>query len=161
MTPPVELFIILVTVGMVLLGIEVFVPGGVIGIMGGLALFSAMIAGFYAFGSEGGWLATGLMIVLGGFALAIWIKLFPRTPFGRRMTLSTDGRANKSVPDRSRELLGQLGTAQTDLRPGGVALIAGQRLDVVSESGYVDSGTAVNVVAVQGSRVVVRAQRTT
>ena len=160
MSAEVQLFSTLLAIGILLVGAEVFVPGGLIGMLGGLCLFAAMITGFVAFGSEGGWLATGLMIVLGGVSLGVWIKVFPRTPMGRRLTLSADGRRNKSVPDRTRELVGQTGTAQTDLRPGGVAHVAGQRLDVVSTSGYVVSGTRVVVVGVEGSRVMVRAGTT-
>ena len=159
MSKEVEVFVTLLSVGLLLLGVEIFIPGGIVGLIGCLCLFAAMVTGFVAFGADGGWLATGLMIVLGGVALALWIKIFPRTPMGRGLTLREDGRANKSVPDRSSELVGQAGTAHTDLRPGGVALIAGQRVDVVSESGYVDSGTALQVIGVEGSRVIVRAQR--
>ena len=77
---------------LLLLGMEVFIPGGIIGIIGGLFLLGAMVAGFFAFGDEGGWLASGLLIVLGGIGLLAWIKLFPRTPMGRRLTLMKDGR---------------------------------------------------------------------
>lgn len=159
MSESVQLFTTLLAVGLMLLAVEVFVPGGIVGLIGCVALFAAMITGFVAFGAEGGWLATGLMIVLGGIALGLWIRIFPRTPIGRGLTLREDGRANKSVPDRSRELVGQSGIAHTDLRPGGVALIAGSRVDVVSASGFVDAGTALQVTSVEGSRVVVRAQR--
>ena len=159
MSESVQLFVTLLSVGLMLLAVEGFIPGGIVGLVGCVCLFAAMITGFVAFGAEGGWLATGLMIVLGGIALGLWIHIFPRTPLGRGLTLREDGRDNKSVPDRSRDLVGQAGVAHTDLRPGGVALIAGTRIDVVSASGYVDSGTPLQVVGVEGSRVIVRAQR--
>jgi membrane-bound serine protease (ClpP class) len=43
------------------------------------------------------------------------------------------------------------------LRPSGTANINGQRVDVVTEGGLIERGTAVKVVAVEGSRIVVRA----
>ena len=55
------------------------------------------------------------------------------------------------------ELLHGTGTAVTQLRPSGVATINGQRVDVVTEGGLIERGTPVKVVAVEGSRIVVRA----
>lgn len=58
--------------------------------------------------------------------------------------------------EKHRQLVGKTGVAQTHLRPAGAALIDGQRVDVVAESERVDAGARVEVVAVQGNRVVVR-----
>ena len=52
--------------------------------------------------------------------------------------------------------LGQFGTAVTLLRPSGTAEIDGVRLSVVTEGEFIAPGTPVQVVAVQGSRIVVR-----
>jgi membrane-bound ClpP family serine protease len=48
------------------------------------------------------------------------------------------------------------GTAITDLRPSGTALIGGKRLDVVTRGDYIEKGSEVRVSAVEGSRIVVR-----
>ncbi len=48
------------------------------------------------------------------------------------------------------------GPALTQLRPSGVALINGQRVDVVTEGGLIERGAAVKVVTVEGARIVVR-----
>ena len=55
------------------------------------------------------------------------------------------------------ELVGQSGTALTQLRPSGTALLHGKRVDVVTEGGLIEKGADVKVVAVEGLRVVVRA----
>ena len=44
----------------------------------------------------------------------------------------------------------------TELRPSGSALLAGHPVDVVSEGAFIPKDELVQVVAVQGSRVVVR-----
>ncbi|MBZ0151291.1 MAG: hypothetical protein K8J09_07135, partial [Planctomycetes bacterium] len=54
---------------------------------------------------------------------------------------------------------GQVGTAVTVLRPTGAMEIAGERYDVVTEGEFVEAGTTVRVVQVQGTRVVVAAVR--
>jgi membrane-bound serine protease (ClpP class) len=46
--------------------------------------------------------------------------------------------------------------AQSNLRPSGLALIDGKRIDVVTEGPMIERGTPVKVVAVEGMRVVVR-----
>ena len=53
-------------------------------------------------------------------------------------------------------LVGLEGEALTFLRPAGTAFIAEQRIDVVSEGDFIEKGSKIKVVAVQGSRVVVR-----
>jgi membrane-bound serine protease (ClpP class) len=42
------------------------------------------------------------------------------------------------------------------LRPSGNAAIGDRRVDVVTEGTMIDKGTPIRVVAVEGSRVVVR-----
>jgi membrane-bound serine protease (ClpP class) len=54
-----------------------------------------------------------------------------------------------------RHWLGKHGTTLSPLRPAGVAEIDGERVDVVSTGGYVDAGVPVQVVRVDGPRVVV------
>ena len=52
--------------------------------------------------------------------------------------------------------LGREGVTTTVLRPTGMADFDGVRLNVISEGDYVESGTAVQIVRVEGSRVLVR-----
>ena len=50
----VELFAILIIAGLFLIGAEIFLPGGIIGFIGGMCLLAAVIVGFAAFGIQGG-----------------------------------------------------------------------------------------------------------
>ena len=59
--------------------------------------------------------------------------------------------------ERLRHLVGTVGVARTPLRPAGVALFERARVDVVTEGERIDAGARVEVVAVEGNRVVVRA----
>ena len=68
---------------------------------------------------------------------------------------STAARGYVSAAEHS-ELVGRQGRAETDLRPAGTVSFGDVPMDVVSEGGYIPRGTIVVVVAVQGSRVVVR-----
>lgn len=60
-----------------------------------------------------------------------------------------------SVVDKSR-FLGKEGVCVTDLRPAGTITVDGEPVDVVTEGNFVKQGTAVKVINVDGSRVLVR-----
>jgi membrane-bound serine protease (ClpP class) len=61
-----------------------------------------------------------------------------------------------TAPDTDRSWLGRTGTAVSPLRPAGIAEIAGTRLDVVSDGGFIEALTAIEVTRVDGNRIVVR-----
>ena len=54
-------------------------------------------------------------------------------------------------------LVGRRGVAETDLRLAGKAKIDGETHDVVSDHAYIDRGTPITVVKLDGPRMVVAA----
>ena len=56
----------------------------------------------------------------------------------------------------SKDLIGAEGIALTTLRPSGTAEINGKKVDVVTESEYVEKGQRLKVITVEGIRVVVK-----
>ena len=60
------------------------------------------------------------------------------------------------MPPELKTLVGKSGTAITPLRPAGVALIDGHRVDIVTRGEFVETETEVEVILVEGNRVVVR-----
>ncbi len=151
----IQIFAVLLGAGLLLLGAEIFVPGGILGTFGGLLLLGAMIAGFPAFPGYGHFVAIGILFLV-GIAIALWIKYFPRSRVGQAMTVSQDEATFKATQDGLQDLLGAQGEAKSDLRPGGFAMINGRRVDVVTEGGMIDKGSAITVVEVEGNRVVVK-----
>jgi membrane-bound serine protease (ClpP class) len=80
-------------------------------------------------------------------------------PFGRQLVLdirlgSVAGYA--SAPESDRRWVGKSGTTVTPLRPAGIADFEGERVDVVSQGDYVEGGAPIEVVHVDGNRIVVR-----
>jgi membrane-bound serine protease (ClpP class) len=47
----------------------------------------------------------------------------------------------------------------TPLRPAGIASLDGERVDVVAEGAFIEVGQAIDVIRVDGNRVVVRQSR--
>jgi membrane-bound serine protease (ClpP class) len=64
-----------------------------------------------------------------------------------------------SAPEGDRRWLGQRGTAASPLRPAGLAHLAGERVDVVSDGEFIDAGAPLEVIRVDGNRIVVRRPR--
>jgi membrane-bound serine protease (ClpP class) len=152
----VQLFFILLVSGLILLGAEIYVPGGVLGAAGVLAILLSVIVSFSAFGAlNGAYVAFGV-IVLMGVAIALWIKLFPGSRFGRRMTVETDLKLSKGTQSGLADLVGKQGQAASALRPSGFAVLDGKRVDVITQGEMLDKGTPVVVVRVEANRVVVR-----
>jgi membrane-bound serine protease (ClpP class) len=150
----ITLLITLLASGALLIGAEIFVPGAVLGALGGVSLFAAVIVAFGISSTCGFYTLFGVLI-LTVLTVAVWIKFFPRSGIGRKMTLSLDGSNFKSSASRQ-SLLGQVGTTVSQLRPAGYALIDGKRRDVVTEGGIVEPNQPVKVVKVEGNRIVVR-----
>lgn len=152
---PTLLFILFTVVAFILMVLEVFVPGGILAVVGVICLITACGYAFAAFGPAIGGLVSVLLVfgTLGAFF--VWLIMVPNTRFGARMALQSDLQDSKSAKDED-SLIGQSGTAETDLRPSGYARINGRRHDVVSSRGYLEKGTRVEVTEVHGMRIVVR-----
>lgn len=151
--------------GAILIALEIFViPGfGIAGVLGALLLVAGLVLSLVGAGvTAHGLLAAAaqiafaaLLVLAGGIGL---LRVLPHVPFGRRMVLDArlgEGRA----PPRDPELparIGARGTAISPLRPAGTAEIGGARVDVVSQGEYVPRGEPIEVIRVEGHRVVVR-----
>jgi len=55
-----------------------------------------------------------------------------------------------------RQYIGMEGVAITDLRPSGIAMIAKERLDVVTDGQYLAKDSSLMVVAVTGNQIIVK-----
>lgn len=167
------LALLLFILGLVLLGVEIFVlPGfGVCGISGILFLLAGLglVTMEKVPDSTTEWVAFGtrtsyyLFAMLGALVFAFLIaKFLPQVPGANRLMLAPPPDAPAStapeLPGASEaaELLGAIGTTTTALRPAGVVRFGDKFVDVVSDGGFIPTGTRVQVVAVEGTRIVVK-----
>lgn len=162
--------IIMFVIGLGLLLAEIFIiPGfGVAGISGVilifLSIFLSLLGSKPFIDMERVSIAiiqiSGAIIValIGIFLLA---KYLPKSTLFNKLVLGQSEKAEEgfvSFPTIS-ELIGKEGIAYTTLRPGGTAEIDGKRVDVVADSEYIDRGTKIKVLRVEGIKVVVTAVR--
>lgn len=164
--------------GIVLCVVEIFVlPGlGIAGITGISMMMGALVLSAlpsFGFGNIPPEFMTMLrdwsLYTLGALALSVILMItlipviFTLPALERRIGLPDDFRRESgyvmdTVVDRD-QVLGMVGTVQGGLRPTGkMELEDGRVLDVVTDMGFVESGTPVIVAQVDGNRIVVRPQ---
>jgi membrane-bound ClpP family serine protease len=169
------LAILLFLLGLALIAIEIFVlPGfGVTGISGivlvlvglGLATVERMPQTRSEWISLGSTMTTfGFGVGIAGIAAVILARYLPNIPYANRLVLAPPGeRPDDGEPEPAsgppsdwQHLLGAVGTAATMLRPAGMARFGDAYVDVVTEGGYVPAGARVQVIEIEGHRIVVK-----
>ena len=145
--------VLALVVGLILLYTEVaVVPGfGVAGALGLLALAGGAIAAWTELGPFWGGV-TGAVSVVAAAIMLIWL---PKSRVGRQVVLEHSQAEAVSQEDRS-GLVGRRGVTATPLRPIGRVRFGSEEVDVMTEGEYIDSNLEVEVISVEGSRVVVR-----
>ncbi len=145
--------------GVLCIVVEMLAP--TVGLIAGLGVAAMLYSVLWALG--GNMDAVGALaasVAIAAIVFAVIVKRLPSSRLWRRVVLhesTTTERGYVSAETRS-DLVGCTGRAETELRPSGRAVVAGQSVDVVSEGAFIGKGTAVVVVSANGSRVVVRRQ---
>lgn len=159
--PPLPLF--LLGLGVLLLFIEIILlPGfGAAGVPAVILICVGIGIVWWELGWETASLYAGgtVVIIIPLSILGLWLT--PRTRLGRTVILKTAQNSEdgfQAPPPELTTLVGHSGQSATPLRPAGVALIDGKRVDVVTNGEFIQPETEIEVIAVEGSRVVVRSQ---
>lgn len=143
--------------GLILLVIEAIVPGfGLPGISG---IILVILGTILAMGS----LSTALMsisiaIIITAIITMLLVKYGHRSPFLDKIVLTThqkdeEGYLSSFTRD---EYLGKEGITISELRPSGIIEIDGKRLDALSDGTFIPKQTNIEVVRVEGSKIIVR-----
>jgi len=154
-----SLVIILFIVGIVAILFEIFIPGGVLGAVGIFLLLASVVSAFHNLGVAAGVTTLLLALVLAPTIWFIGLAVFPKSWLGKVLTLRTEMRKETgwiSSAEREKRFLNREGRTLTTLRPAGIALIDGERVDVVSEGMIIERDTPIRVVRVEGNQVIVR-----
>ncbi len=154
--------VMLLGAGLIALGIEVFVVPG-FGIAGAISILCIGGAVFLALiGNLPTWSdvvrASGVISTAGIMVIAsiyLLVRQLPARGRGIFLMTATDRDTGYIASAAREDLVGVEGVAATDLHPSGTAVIGGERLDVVSEAGFIDKGERIRVVRSEGYRHVV------
>jgi membrane-bound ClpP family serine protease len=169
------LAVLLFVLGLILIGLEVFfLPGmAVFGISGVVLVVTSLVlvtlekapATTADWVELGGTLTMYTLALLGAIAGAFVIaRYLPQIPYANRLVLvppsdrpeppAGEGRGGATAAAPA--LLGAIGEAATNLRPAGKARFGDDFLDVVAEGSYVTAGQRVQVIEIEGNRIVVK-----
>jgi membrane-bound serine protease (ClpP class) len=148
--------IILFVAGIILILSEFFLPGGIMGILGVLLIVASTVTGVIAYPEYALLIVVGEILglvsgILFGLFLITKTRLQDALVLGD--TLSADD--GYTGPAQDPALVGKIGVAHTALRPAGTVMLDDARIDAVSDGTFIDMGSKVRVIQVEGYRVVV------
>ena len=163
MTNPLIWASLILVLGLLLLIAELFIPsGGVLGILAAAALIGSILLAFSTnpHGTRTGTIFLLIVAIALPTVIGIGLKLWPKTPLGRRMLLDRPTPEEIDPHDQRdyelSRLVGRVGRTITQLRPSGMTDFDGRRVDTIAEGMIIEAGTLVRVVDVKGRRVIVR-----
>lgn len=142
--------------GILLIGAEIFLPGGILGIFGAVSLIASAVFAYRDLGPVEGTYFMIFEVFLMLCVIMISLKFLPRSWVAKRMFLNTSGKGYSSHEKHYDDLLGKSGEVFSDLRPVGVAVIEGKKYEVYAQAGFVEKGQTVEVVKVEGSNIIVK-----
>jgi membrane-bound serine protease (ClpP class) len=156
MLVPVGWVLTVALLGLLCIFAEVFLPGGVLGVLGWL-LIGISFVGAYNFWNltppfflfVAGFIGAGVLL----YALAI--KLMPKTAVGKLIFLRDTQKGYNVSVSSDRELVGKEGIALSYLRPSGVAVIDGKRVNVVADGEFIEQRSRIKVTEFRDNQLVV------
>ncbi len=153
--------IVLFLVGLLLIILEAFVvPGfGITGIGGMISIFVSLYFIFPTPQIAINIMATTLIATV--ILTFIIGKYFGSSKAWSRISLGTSQTSDIGyvASNDKKDIIDKTGMTKTPLRPAGIAEIDNNRVDVVSEGGFIDKGEKIIVIDVKGSKVLVKSYK--
>lgn len=142
--------------GLILIFLEFYLPGAIMGIAGGLLVFLSVI--LYASKSASPLATTAFFLgvvasVILLIRFAIWRIKSAKPDYSIYSDKDQEGYVASGY-DKS--AIGKTGVVLSDLKPGGYILIEGKQHQALSQSGYIVKGSKVVVVAGEGESLIVK-----
>ncbi len=148
-----ELIILLLLAGIACVAMEIYLPGGFMGLTGAAIVIWATVEAFKINTNFGTML---LVCGVGGSIAASWFSFtyLSKTKEGKKALLMN---ANIELPeDKHKDLEGKTGITLTDMRPSGMIEINGERYDAATKGEYVEKGSKIKILSVEADHVYIR-----
>ena len=151
-----NIILLLFVLGLVFLFFEVFTPGPIFGILGGMTLISGIALAAANHGARGGLLAgvIALAAVCGTlYAELVWL---PKTRFAQRFAVrGTSGATIDQVHADRDAVIGKTAEALTTLAPSGYVSVEGRRYEAFCQNGLAEKGAPLRVTGLDNFRLIV------
>ncbi len=147
---------ILLALGLVLVFIEFYLPGIILGTIGAILIFASM----FLFVQQSESAVAIILYIIGCLAaVALLIKYalwkIPRTK-GMFSIYSDKDQQGYQASSYDVSAIGKEGVVLSDLKPGGYILINGAQHQALSQAGYIEKGTKVAVIGGEGESLIVK-----
>lgn len=152
----ITLLLILQLAGVIVIIAEIIIPsGGLLSVLA-IALFGySLYIVFNDISTFAGFVVVTADIILIPVLVIVGLRLIAKSPVTLRKKLSSKEGVTSQSPELEK-YAGMQGTAITDLRPSGVAIISGKRVDVVSRGEYIEKDSKIIVTSVRGNQIIVK-----
>lgn len=161
------LAVFLFLLGLVMIAIEIFVIPGItfVGLTGivlvitslGLVTLDRWPTTTHEWVGLGSTLTTfGLSLVAAVIGAICLTYYLPTMPYANRLVLKPPSDDSSETPAVPARLLGAVGVSVSTLRPAGKAQFGDEYLDVIAESDFVDPGKRLQIIEIEGNRIVVK-----
>jgi len=143
----------LITIGLILMVVEIiFIPGTtIVGFIGFALIILGIVLGFRYFGDETGWMIVGFSTALSAIVFFWTFRAKPWQQFALKTTIKS--KVNEGIHDGL--LTGDEGVATSALRPSGKAEVHGRVVEVVTQGGYLESGTRIRIIKISPYQILV------
>lgn len=150
---------LLLALGFLLIFLEFFLPGAILGTIGGLMVI-ASIAFFAAESGSSIGVALYILAIFVGLGLLIKFSLWRIKSSKSRFTFYSDAaQSGYQASHFDKKAIGREGIVLTDLKPGGYILIDGKQHQALSKTGYIVKGSTVLVIGGQEETLIVQAKQ--
>lgn len=147
---------VLVFLGLILILFEFYLPGMVMGILGGISILTGIIL----FASQtSSWLA--IVLFMAGTAVTVWLlirfaiwRIVHAKP--QYSIYSSADQEGYQASSYDKTAIGKTGVVIADLKPGGYILVEGIQHPAISLSGYIVKGEHVSIVGGQEQSLIVK-----
>lgn len=144
---------LLVLIGLILILLEFYLPGAVLGILGGLAVLTGVVLFAYTSNS----VLAAVLFTLASIAAIVAIVRFAIWYIPRAKSIYSNSAQNGYYASSfDKTTLGKQGVVVSDLKPGGHIVIEGKAHQAISVSGYLTRGSSVEVIGGEGESLLVK-----
>ena len=148
----------LMTFGCVLMVAELFLPAyGLIGLVG-LGVVCVAVYRVFGISENAGVVSIGVLIVVMPLALIVSVRTWHRTWIGKRISPPNPvlTEQDRLPAEELKDLIGRTGRTATMLRPVGVCVFDGRRIECLSEAGVIAANVDVEAVRLVDRSLAVR-----
>ncbi len=151
-----SLVIVLFALGVILLALEIVVPGAVLGSVGALLMLGGVVAAFLKLGATGGMVATIVALLLLGATFYLEMVWLPKSRLAKSLSAdaTVDGVSQPPLAQEA-EVIGCDALAVSTLAPTGYVNVNGRRYEASCRSGYAAAGETLKVVGLDAFRLIV------